>query len=734
MMKFILILAAVIVLAASSEDCDYVASSEIFMLDGEKVKNCFNSYTVPMEFVEAIIKQLELAGSVYPYVDITKNLPEEMKAFMKPVDYFKDLESLKTELRASGGNTSKVFRPLSRFVGQFYDGHFNMKFTNTSSSNNLFANVVYAFPFEWIPVLGEDGKIKVFINENDLSALLGTAFLDDVKGMYANKTAVKTVDGMDAFEYFRGFHNETSAAKSLQAILYSSRLKGLGSLFPASILTQPLDDEEFGVHELVFSDDSKLNFTFVFGKKDAPASRSWSIRDDLNINWHEFLERRNELRDGCKTTYISCEKTNMFDGLFVPTFMPGSGTQEESMCMLSQMAECVKSFDDNDVPILVSVLGNGGGSELFSRLLSFLLFPDYDTHIIKAFRKSDQVQVLKNLVISNEGQQCMSTKTCESLTEKNYLSFLNGTVIDDYGGNVKHERTDKFSVDYVILNDMIKTQYALTKHPRKPKDVVVVTDGSCASACAMFVNTVLEFGQAIVAGVGTPYDDEPLFTASQIASNAVFSITDLFPDVADDCKKFGIQTGVAIAEQYPLSKNLDETIPRDFVLNKIDVNLGDYKFPYFNDPNSVMGIAVAALQVSSSAASICNPNNKRLLYITENCSSTDKNALKSGYVCGSNGQWDQNDCRIAVCKPGFIVDYDSNTCVSTVCMGPHGSSSASSPSSTSTSTSTSASTSTSTSTSASASTSTSTTSITSASSRTMMSGALLILALISLLI
>jgi len=658
MMKIFFIVAAVIVLAASSEDCDYVRSSNSFMVDGEKVKNCFNSHAVPMEFVEAIITQLERAGSVYPSVDIAKNPPENMRTFFKPVDFVQDLETLKTTLRASEGITSQVFRPLSRFIGQFYDGHFNMNFVDTDDADNLFANVVYAFPFEWVPVLTDDG-MKVYLSENDLTSVLGSDFLNTIKDKKTGLIPVKTIDGINAFEYFRGFHNETSAMKSLQAIIYSSRMKGMGSLLPAKLLTQPLDDDEFGTHEIVFTDDSKLDFSFIFAKKSLD-TRTWTTRDDLNIDWNSVLKRRNEIRDDqCKNVYVTCETTPVFNVLAVPTFMPMGSTPEqieaEASCFLVQLMTCTDSFDQNDLPILISLLGNGGGSELLSRIMSFLLFPDYDIRLVKAIRKTDQSQVLKNQIVSNVAQLSTSTKTCQTITDATFDSFLKDTVTDDLGNGVKHERSNKFVVQFPIASQELKEEAAITKHPRKPTDVVIVTDGTCASVCSMFINTVLDFGQAIVAGVGTPYDGNTRFTASQIAANTVTSLTDIFPDLAEDCEKFGIQTGVAIIEHYPVSKDLDEVIPYEYTLNEINGYLGDvYTFPYITDENTMMAIAQNAYALTTISATQCDPRNKRLFFVTDQCSSNDKNAVKSGYACGANGEWDTNDCRIALCKPGYI--------------------------------------------------------------------------------
>jgi len=238
---------------------------------------------------------------------------------------------------------------------------------------------------------------------------------------------------------------------------------------------------------------------------------------------------------------------------------------------------------------------------------------------------------------------------------------------------VKHERTPKFYVEYVFKKFK---DSAISTYPRKPTDVVVLTDGFCASVCSEFVNNVLDYGEAIVAGVGTPYDDEKKFTASQIDANNVYSLVDIYNNLAVKSEKYGVTTGVTYGEHYPPSKTLNETIPREFFLNKIDVNIpesfeGDpiFDFPFSTNTN-FDNIVSKALDVIDSFAESCNPDNGHLLLVTDNCTVAGDNVLKMGYACGSDGHWNKNECKIAVCKPGYVVDFETNECIGTACVSP----------------------------------------------------------------
>jgi len=667
MMKILIVFVATFLLVASSDDCEYMETTSDIALNVTKVKNCFNSYKVPMDFVEAVIKQVELFGELYPYVDIAKNPPENMRSFFKPFDFAKELETLKKTLRDSEGVSSQVFRPLVHLFGAFYDGHTAITFKNTDSSNNMFADVLYCFPFAWIPYVDE-GETRVKLQ------ITGCSFYDPdyyyaleekiSSGLYATK-----IDNEDAFEYLKNFHKETSYSKSLQGILYKARVRAMSY---NSMLYSPLEDKDFDEHTIEFSDGSKLSFTFVIFRDRSQAKQALKairVPDDHAIDWDEQMRSMREQRinrDYCPNQYVFCNTSEKLNVIHVGGFSIKGDPKDysrESGCFSQQLMDCTTEIDKNGAPVVVSLLGNGGGSEFHSRLMSYLLFPDYNNDLVKAFRITDESKVLKSYVPSS----CTITTTCEPITQRNFDSFMKNTVVDDLGNGVKHKRSEKYYENYPLESDEQVRKSSIHNYPRKPTDVVVVTDGVCASACSMLVKSVLDNGAGIVAGVGITYDGNEKFTASQIAANNLASLTEVIPDLADECEKYGFNIGLTVLEHYSNTKDLEGVIPREYSLDKIDVNMGEFDFPYqINKDN--MEIALAALEVSKDFKTSCNPDNKNLLMVNDKCEIKDKNALKMGYGCGSDGHWDENDCRIALCKPGYIVDFSSNTCVYAECI------------------------------------------------------------------
>ena len=63
----------------------------------------------------------------------------------------------------------------------------------------------------------------------------------------------------------------------------------------------------------------------------------------------------------------------------------------------------------------------------------------------------------------------------------------------------------------------------------------------------------------------------------------------------------------------------------------------------------------------------CNPNNKKLLKLTNECDKTFKNKYThGGYECGNDKKW-STKCVASYCDIGYIFDHEQNKCVADGC-------------------------------------------------------------------
>jgi len=175
-----------------------------------------------------------------------------------------------------------------------------------------------------------------------------------------------------------------------------------------------------------------------------------------------------------------------------------------------------------------------------------------------------------------------------------------------------------------------------------------------------------------VTGVGGYNPGDELFVASQNPST-VLNMS-IVPWLGPYISSSGVNFHSTFVETFPVIRGDTKLIPRDYSLSYIDKHLGVYptESSLSTEYNSkiVEDIIQKALLVREEFQESCNPNNSRLLFVTDECSSSDEHALFVGYPCGSNGKWDKTKCLISSCQYGYHVDFYNNRCVPVHCITP----------------------------------------------------------------
>jgi len=356
---------------------------------------------------------------------------------------------------------------------------------------------------------------------------------------------------------------------------------------------------------------------------------------------------------------VPCEHKDGMNFITVNTFLPS-----DMEGWLNEVTQCFKLFDENSDPITVILPMNGGGVVAFEQGLEHFLNPNMDYRWLTAVRKSDTA---KKIFIDKNGGAGLSNDTCVENKEgdkETLTKFYDTTEVDTFGNDIKHTRTAKHFLAYKSVLSPY-TSYALKKNPRKPTDIIVATDGYCFSACSIFVNNLIRKGGAIVTGFGSTYPDDDLFVAGQCPSSVLSQELYLDADILNVNLKHGISFGSTYYESYNITNDKSYKIPGDFDILRIDKHLGYYKFI---NPN-VEEMLPLLKALHKDYQEHCNPLNHRLLLVDDKCEVDDPNALTAGYECGGDGKWvkDVKKCKISTCKPGYVVDFETNKCVEFTC-------------------------------------------------------------------
>lgn len=655
-------LLAFVASAELSEECQYVKTTR-YMYDAAKIKACFESYQISQDFIDAIIRNLEVIGDIYPYVDIAKNPPKDMER-RNPVNFEEKLEELKQTLSNSTRVIADVFRPTMKFIDSLHDGHFGMS-TTVNMTDNLFVGVSGYFPFVWEVLPDENGQFHVYIFAREPDFFLDPDVHAKIVQKETDNVIIEKVDDVDAFTFFAEFFGEYNMMKSIQGSLMFSLRQSLEGF---DILKNPLETL-FDQHTLYFSDNDTFTFNLGFINQNVPNRKrdGFKLEDPLTFvtmkDEKDALERfkdtvfakRSSTVKRAPTGVIECGYNNSMNYLVISSF------SADINAFVDEITDCIRIFDKNEDPITVYLPMNRGGYLALEAITFNLLFPDSDPSTLFAIRKTD-----KNEFISVDKGYAMSLSPNEdycymfnSLGVKELEKFWSVTETDDLGGGVLHSRTKKENMLYKEL--LVQFQNYVLTNPRKPTDVVVVTEGFCFSACSVFVDNVIRTGVAIVTGIGATHPGNERFVAAQCPST-VINPADYFDSVKNNTA-MGIGFSVTFFESYNISAKKDEVIPGDYETMRIDKHLGYYEVL---DPD-IMDIIEYTKDVHEEFKEKCNPYNQRLLLVNDKCKVSDKHALTVGYACGSDGFWNHSDCRIATCKMQYAVDFKNNKCMVNDC-------------------------------------------------------------------
>jgi len=296
--------------------------------------------------------------------------------------------------------------------------------------------------------------------------------------------------------------------------------------------------------------------------------------------------------------------------------------------------------------------------------------PTTDNRIVDAVRKSDRSEKIAPSIMmgyqwSNDNETCNRMKSTREVQ-----SFYRETVTDDFGNGVKHHRTKMAFED--LKND-IKPLLAhkMQKNLRKPTDIIVATDGYCFSSCALLVDNIILSGGAIAAGYGATNPRGDLFAAAQCPSGVITPST--MYDETSNTSIYGLSFSSTYVESYRITPGMTDVIPLDYEIIPIDKHTEYYDDFNPEDTTDITNLLSKTFDVFEQFKTQCNPRNSRLLLVTDECKSDEPNAVRSGYACGSNGEWDKNTCKVAACKEGYVVDFVNDKCILNPCY-PHKSS------------------------------------------------------------
>jgi hypothetical protein len=198
---------------------------------------------------------------------------------------------------------------------------------------------------------------------------------------------------------------------------------------------------------------------------------------------------------------------------------------------------------------------------------------------------------------------------------------------------------------------------------KKPHEIIIFTDGYSFSAASDFIKTTYLAGGAIIVG----YNGNPNFETFDSSQNPASVINTgnykTVDSVSQAIEDLGFSLYYTYKEYFDINYEGNPQIPLEFQIHEIDERFEFYKKysdDYYND------FLEEAHYIFEKYKTECNPKNKRLLLITDECV-FDNSMMHGGYGCGSDGKWSKT-CVPSYCDNGYIYDSKTNTCIEDICL------------------------------------------------------------------
>lgn len=609
---------------------------------------CINSIKVNQSWTSQVQSGLLSLFDTYVFKDILKNPPQP--AFDNHFYESIDIDARLRELPLNETSVYKFMQAVQSIINSAHDYHLNFRLKSSDAHKYYYDGMYAVLPF-YFDIINND-QVILYAN-NDLSDY----GLDVPEGIKENvNIPVVDINGMDPIAFIRKFADEQTHVKTPHGrFSYAMETMHFISLWNTVI------DEKYLTTNINITYENQMKVETGYQILYLPEANRYTPSNKVAVL------QRDVVRSLGASPYdyssidddISClaDDSNKMNLLTLKTFGPANNDD-----FFKVADECFALFDSNDYPITLVLPMNNGGSGDIVGSFEQRLAPHGDYDMIGSVRKS---KGMEGCIEHYYGPLISSPQDCKIRYNTSDPSQPLGEWYTSPKscryGDVEHVYSQESFMRYTQL---ISTN--LTKHPRKPTELIVMTDGYCYSACSVLTKAMSEQGQAIVVGFeGDPAASMESFDGGNsptdvIGQDQLFALED---DVNKLSQLGGFMT-ISMFETFRWNYEFNETIPREFMLFPVDERVPLY---HFGD-HKVGQFVEEAVNIYKKYQTQCNPKNKRLVKVTDECDSkmTIEHA-HGGYLCGDDGKW-TSQCVASYCDPDYRFDYYNQKCVPDVCV------------------------------------------------------------------
>ena len=659
----------------------------------EEVLNFLNKEKISKEDVQKIKDNLiKVLEETYAFYEISKNPPQPQfdKSYHDKVDIKKEINKINIEDKS----LYNLYQELLKALSILKDGHISIGFLDL---HMILQSFIILLPI----------KLKIKLDSNGKPIMYGLNYIinEEMRGYYKNNdtifdimennqnSSLKSINGKDPFDFISSFGGDYQKYRNPHCNFPSK----MNSIEGFSLADLPLSLEELSNFTVVYEngnnfttdltvcafydiyheyDDDILLFKSTkadFDKKNIFSPEHKGLKDKLNKILNEINIKNEDLRllsDDEKVDWnytflkkFKCrvDAENEVNVYFINSFMEEKNITE----FIDTIEKCGELFDQNNYPIVFITSLNRGGVSNISQFLLEILSPFSALNIYGSFRKTDSIaNYYLKLTGKEEEAELYSLDTCELSDPK---KFSKNEIKVDYGNGITDILSQQFIIHGKDFRKRVNDYKLKLKNPRKPTDIVLLTDGYSFSATSLLLKYLQYYGGGITVGYfGSPKDDNIEFDSSQSPSailpgDVIYNISNAYKELSD---KYGFIMQVSAVQSFTDKNNVN--VPLEFDVFPVDERVKFYEFYDEDDKNYNEFIQIAKSKLNKYKTE-CNPKNQKLLKIIEECDKEfNNNYTHGGYKCDNEGNW-TTECVASYCDIGYIFDHIKKECVSDIC-------------------------------------------------------------------
>ena len=618
----------------------------------------------------------------YVFSDFLKSPkePEGYDAYLPKVDLIKDLN----DINITNRTFYDFYRDIQSILEKTEDGHFFIYAFKTP--NNFDLNKVYfCIPFKYYinEIFDEGGEVNDTYLSIEPIDLCKEDFPEELLQKINNLKGKKIIsinNYTNPYEYLEDIGKRGFVLRSPQAryILLSWFISQFG------IQRYPFKKEELSLKIKFEGIDEELNISYKFKQKEyfSTEFKEYFLAEqqkhmklgipfptfeemELRFKFKKGLINKNNVGDEkdiwdlkSKDGLIKCKvdtesEINVF---YQNSFSPSDFYDYENI-----MYDCFEKFYSNNYSIIVIEDQNGGG---FSELcIPFTQYTNPKVSKLQQFASKSTDLIEYDFFTNDEN---LNKDTCKTYTEKD--NILSGDK-DKYSDEVIHNKTKYFENLNIFEKKIMEIKrrlYLDTGKTKKPTEIIIFTDGLSFSCTSVYIKGLQTHGGAIIVG----YNIRPDLINTKIDASLSNSPVGTF-DSAESVKhlrNMGYSPRITFTEAFdPNDKNTPK-IPMEFLIYPVDLIVNIYNKYDDNKYDRFIKEAKKIFAKYNNLDGECNPKNKYLYYETNECDAQlNIEHAHGGYICGSDGKWNKNECIASYCDKGFILNDNRTECIEDPC-------------------------------------------------------------------